>query len=281
MRCWRYWCLVIILFSGHSCQRQEEIIPLPPHGSGGNPPPPANPEEYNEEEKPEIDFDAEVFNYGTFGNLPYRFLIPRNLDSSKTYPLHVFLHGIGERGRDNEKHVEGLSPYFLSDSICGSYPAFVVLPQCPSDAYWFSEEVLAELSALIDNLSTSSLIDKRYISVGGFSMGAYGTFALLAINSERFEAAVAISGDGDETQARRMASPRWHLFAGGRDEVVPSSRTEKMERALEKAGASVQYHFYPAADHGGTLHEAFTRPGFFHWLFKKTPGPQFQDGDGG
>ncbi|HUC83385.1 MAG TPA: hypothetical protein VMR70_20910, partial [Flavisolibacter sp.] len=35
--------------------------------------------------------------------LPYRVLLPANFDSSKTYPVVFFLHGAGERGRDNEK----------------------------------------------------------------------------------------------------------------------------------------------------------------------------------
>ena len=33
--------------------------------------------------------------------LPYRILLPVNYDSSKQYPLIVFLHGAGERGNDN------------------------------------------------------------------------------------------------------------------------------------------------------------------------------------
>ena len=35
--------------------------------------------------------------------LNYRILLPENFDQSKTYPLHLFLHGIGERGSDNKK----------------------------------------------------------------------------------------------------------------------------------------------------------------------------------
>ena len=37
--------------------------------------------------------------------LNYRILLPQNFDETKKYPLHLFLHGIGERGSDNKKQL--------------------------------------------------------------------------------------------------------------------------------------------------------------------------------
>ena len=37
--------------------------------------------------------------------LPYRVLYPLNYDSTKNYPVLFFLHGAGERGKDNEKQL--------------------------------------------------------------------------------------------------------------------------------------------------------------------------------
>ena len=36
--------------------------------------------------------------------LPYRLLLPKNYDASRSYPLILFLHGSGERGNDNDFH---------------------------------------------------------------------------------------------------------------------------------------------------------------------------------
>ena len=45
-------------------------------------------------------------NYEKFvseiGELNYRILYPKGFDESKSYPLTLFLHGISERGDDNE-----------------------------------------------------------------------------------------------------------------------------------------------------------------------------------
>ena len=42
--------------------------------------------------------------------LRYRVLFPVNYDPSQEYPLVLFLHGMGERGSDNEKPGPRRSP---------------------------------------------------------------------------------------------------------------------------------------------------------------------------
>jgi predicted peptidase len=122
---------------------------------------------------------------------------------------------------------------------------------------------------LIDTTIGSYLIDKEKIYIGGFSMGAYGTFALVAQNPELFAAAVAISGDGNTRQAPVMAETKWRIFAGKKDEVVPSSKTENMAAALNDAGASVSFTLYPDTNHEGTWMRAFSESDFCYWLFSK------------
>lgn len=263
------YCLLAMLLSLTACERSEEILPAPAPRSE-NPPPPTNPKQYSEEEKPTPIVNSELYQYGTFRNMPYRFLAPRNYDAATIYPVHIFLHGIGERGTDNEKQLSAGAIYFQADSVRKKYPAFIVYPQCPTNLYWFSEEMLSTLEAFVDSLK-SLHEGKNQISIGGFSMGGYGTFAMVAAYPDLFEAAIAIAGDGDETQAERMVKTRWQLFAGAKDLIVPSARTEKMARALESAGASVYFKLYPTADHNTTLHQAFLEADFYRWIFDAGP----------
>ena len=74
-----------------------------------------------------------------------------------------------------------------------------------------------------------------------------------------------------------MAQSKWRLFAGKKDDVVPSWETEKMAKALEQAGASVSFTLYPDADHGRTWVNAFSEPDFFHWLFSEDHTPMYRD----
>lgn len=267
--------LLALFFSG--CEKPEEVVvPIPPQTENIPPAPPEVPAEVSEKPKPAANNgENEDFLEGKFKGMPYRILVPRNYDSTKHYPLHVFLHGIGERGADNERQLSVGGARFQADSIRERYRAFIVFPQCPSSQYWFSEDILRKLRSLIDTLSEMYPIEEDRISIGGFSMGAYGTFEMVARNSGFFESAIAISGDGDERDAPLMAETKWRIFAGERDDIVPSMKTQNMANALEQAGAVVSFFLYPNADHGHTWVSAFAEPDYFQWLFS----PMEEDDD--
>jgi predicted peptidase len=211
--------------------------------------------------------DSPVYEYKKNNDLPYRILFPKNYDADKNYPLLLFLHGIGERGSDNEKQLTWGASLFQIDSIRDKYPAIVVFPQCQTSHYWFDNWGTQNLKALTDRLVSDYAVDEEKIYIGGLSMGAYGTYAMVAKFPELFAAAVAISGDGDENKASSMAKIKWRIFAGKKDQVVSSAKSEKMVKALKNSGASVLFTLYPQADHVGSWVNAFAEPDFCSWLF--------------
>lgn len=247
------------------CSKQEEIVPAPPPAQEIERETP--PENTEGENKPTEEIKEDIFHYGESGNLPYRILLPRRYDSAQQYPLHLFLHGMGERGTDNEKHLSIGAKRFLADSIRTKYPAIIVYPQCPPTGFWFDENIIGRLKVLIDTLRKQYGVNENHISIGGFSMGAYGTFEMVAKYPGLFEAAVAISGAADEEDAWLMAGSRWQIFAAKKDEIVPSIRTEKIVEALQKAGAAVSFTLYPDASHENTWVHALSEPELFKWLF--------------
>jgi predicted peptidase len=83
-------------------------------------------------------FQKKEFTYSEGKVLPYRILYPENYDKSKKYPLVLFLHGAGERGKDNEKQLVHGSKMFLSPANRKDFPAIVVFPQCPEESFWSS-----------------------------------------------------------------------------------------------------------------------------------------------
>ena len=57
-------------------------------------------------------FEKQLFISGE-DTLPCRILTPLNFDVNKKYPLLIFLHGAGERGNDNEAHLNWGADIFL------------------------------------------------------------------------------------------------------------------------------------------------------------------------
>jgi predicted peptidase len=211
--------------------------------------------------------DSAFYQYGNIESMPYRFMVPRKYDSATSYPLVVFLHGIDERGTDNEKQLKWGASLFQSDSASKGHPAFVVFPQCPQGNYWFDTVPSQTLKHLIDNMIAKYNVDRNRIYIVGISMGAYGTYAAVAANPGLFSAAIAISGDGDHSKAKEMAMTNWRIFAGKKDEIVPSEKSEKIAKALKDSGASVTLKVYPDADHVGSWVKAFAENDFLPWLF--------------
>jgi predicted peptidase len=68
--------------------------------------------------------------------MPYRILLPVDYSPKKRYPIVFFLHGSGERGRDNAAQLVHGSRLFLADSNRTKFRAIVVFPQCPPESYW-------------------------------------------------------------------------------------------------------------------------------------------------
>lgn len=219
--------------------------------------------------------------------LPYRILLPEEYDSSRSYPLVIFLHGRGESGRDNEKQLANGSALFLRDSIRKKYPAIVVFPQCAANSYWSNVQTIADakgkrdfyfvpdgeaslsmklLISLTSNLQVRYKIRKEQVYVMGLSMGGMGTFEIVRRKPGFFAAAIAICGGADPATATAMKKTKWWIFHGGKDDVVLPIYSDRMQAALKKAGAAVRYTVFPEANHN-SWDPAFREPDLLKWLF--------------
>ena len=56
----------------------------------------------------------------------YQLFVPGNYDPGRTWPLLVFLNGVGENGTDGEKQLRAGLPA----RIPGDFPALGLFPQC-------------------------------------------------------------------------------------------------------------------------------------------------------
>lgn len=224
-------------------------------------------------------------------NLPFRLLRPINFDSSKKYPLLIFLHGAYEKGFDNEAQLNIGGRFFLRDSVRNRYSAYILFPQCPQADLWAYFEVRTDSSSgkvrinfpfhnkptevsfvlkkLIDSLMLSDKIDPSKIYIGGLSQGGMGVLDLIARYPQTFAAAFAICGAGNVSTCKHFAGKvsLW-LFHGKEDDVVPVYFSQNYYKKLSKAGADVKYSEYPGVKHASWIN-AFNEPELLNWIFSK------------
>jgi predicted peptidase len=183
---------------------------------------------------------------------------PDFYDSTKAYPLVLCLHGAGERGTDNQIQIDvhRLATSWADSVNQKKYPCFVVAPQCPLDNRWVdadwspgfhriaqvpvSNEALTVMD-LIDSLIEEFSVDTNRLYITGLSMGAQGTWDILARYPNKFAAAIPMSGGGDSTRALQMKHiPMW-VFHGEKDTTVPVSASRQMVLAMENQGLTAYY----------------------------------------
>jgi len=220
--------------------------------------------------------------------LPYRILYPKGYDGTTKYPLVFFLHGSGERGTDNEKHLIHGAQLFL-DSI-DKYPSIVIFPQCNHSDYWANIEptqlslpddtlILFQkieqpgpsataLNLLVDSFLNEPTTDLARIYIAGLSMGGMGTAQILATRPNTFAAATVICGAAPLDYVQQLRQTPTQLFQGMQDNVVFPINSQLYYDAINDGSTKHRLILYPNADHQ-SWNNAFAETDFLRWMFDK------------
>ena len=230
------------------------------------------------------EFSKEMF-VSDKDSLPYRLLLPKNFDNDKKYPLIIFLHGVGERGSDNELQLIHGKDLFINVNKDNNFPSIVVFPQCSKNSYWakvsrvnnsFSffadpreNKSLKLVEGMIYELKSNFKINSNKIYVGGLSMGGMGTFELVYRNPNMFAAAFAICGGANPKIAEKISKTNWRIYHGDKDVVVPVELSVNMYKAIKSYSENVNLKIYPDVNHN-SWDNVFEEPDLFQWLFSKS-----------
>ena len=233
--------------------------------------------------------------------LPYWLYLPEDYSakiSSTRWPVLIFLHGMGERGRDLERVLVHGPPKLISRGK--HFPFIMIAPQCPDDgrfgngkskSFWWSPEGPVDKVKNIMEFEKKRLrrVDSDRIYVTGLSMGGFGTYHLAGRHPGYFAAAAPICGHGNRFPDKKALQrafadlPAW-AFHGDRDRVVRLSEQKQTIDLLKAGGATIKLTVY-----SGVGHDSWTRtyqnPEFYDWLLaqkrKKTQGgKQAETGQG-
>jgi predicted peptidase len=245
-------------------------------------------------------FVAHEFDDDGF-KLPYRLMSPKEVDPVEKRPLVLFLHGMGERGDENQMQLVNGGATFASPDFRQRYRSFVVAPQCPAGTIegfptpdpdddpaieakraWTDPlspkqqrvlnlesnptPQLAAAKRLVEHLIETLPVDADRVYVVGLSMGGYATWELATRDPDFWAAAAPICGGGDSNHAARFSQlPLW-AFHGGEDGVVPVQRTQEMIHGLRAAGGKPIYTEFPGVGHDSWT-PTFQNRLVWDWLF--------------
>lgn len=220
----------------------------------------------------------------------YVVYVPPDYDPARRWPLIVFLHGAGDRGRDGKAPTKnGIGPAIRRHPE--RFPALVLFPQCPKDVFWN-----AVLDALEEELALTRreyCVEDQRIYLTGISMGGFGTWLWGAMEAGTFAALVPVCGGGSDIPARaklgmRGPSPfgsfaerveRWvdmpiWAFHGADDKVVPPAQSSRTVALIKKAGGTrVKYTEFPDTGHG-CWDKVYGDPEVIAWLLSQRKGAQ-------
>ncbi len=233
-------------------------------------------------------FSKQVLVQGT-DTLLYRVMFPMGFDSTARYPVLFFLHGSGERGKDNERQLVHGASFFAADSNREKFRAIIMFPQCPENDYWARvnktekpgggflfdfypdstpTRALQTVMSLVEYFKNQSFTDSLHFYIGGLSMGGIGTFELVHRMPQVFAAAFPICGGNNASiVSAEFQNTKWWAFHGDADNIVLPEYSYRIVKALRDSGTEVKYTIYPGLGHNA-WDFVFKENGLLMWLLK-------------
>jgi len=180
-------------------------------------------------------------------------------EQRERWPLVVFLHGSGERGRDLEIVLRNGPPMLAAKGL--AYPFVLVSPQLDEDRRWEPEE----LHALRQALQTHFYVDPDRCLATGLSLGGHGVWDWACAYPNDLAAIAPVCGHGDPARVAAMRGVPVRAYHGDADTVVSIELQRACVDALRAAGGSASFTVYPGVGHGSWV-PAYEDAGLVPWL---------------
>lgn len=194
-------------------------------------------------------------------SLNYILELPK--DTSKPFPLILFLHGAGERGTDLEK-VKAHSPFTYKNLM--KEDVAILAPQCPENQYWDTAAVYELLQYILKNYN----VDKSRVYLTGLSMGGWGSWKLADEHPELFAAVAPVCAPMHRPTLDRVClqlkdKPVW-IFHGALDDIVPLENSTTLYKKLKSCDVNVHYTIF-ANDNHNSWDSTYSDPKLYEWMF--------------
>ena len=202
---------------------------------------------------------AELLRYK---EIDYTIRQPENFDQNKQYPLVIYLHGAGGRGRDVNV-ILNHDFYEKTEVFCKD--AITAIPQCYANTWFDMFEQLKEfICAQID----LPYVEKARVYRIGASMGGYGTWQMGMSIPEKIAAIVPICGGGMYWNAERLKHTGVWAFHGDIDATVSCEESKKMVAKINGKGGNARLTIYESTGHNA-WDPTFKSEEMWTWLFSQ------------
>jgi len=176
-------------------------------------------------------------------NLKYNLFIPKNYDSSKSYPMVLFIHDAGVTSTETKATlIQGLGAViWATPAEQEKRECFVLAPQYASATVNDSSETTEDLDItvnVIEFIESQYNIDKNRLYTTGQSMGCMSSIALNIKYPDLFAASLLVAGQWDPTMVAPLAKDKlWIVVSEGDVKAFPGMNA--ITATLEEAGAKI------------------------------------------
>nr|WP_295865951.1 fibronectin type III domain-containing protein [uncultured Chitinophaga sp.] len=227
-----------------------------------------------------VSFTTTSYKAYIYNGMQFRLKWPKNYDSTKTYPIIIFFHGLGEKGTiyDNEYSLYHGGELFMNAVDNGTTNAFLLYPQNLSG--YFGPSYYDYIVDLLNKYFIPQLhVDPYRIFVHGLSGGGTATWDFIQRNPKLVAGSTPISAatsDLANTINSWKYTPIW-WFQGGVDPNPPPQVAQGVYNQAIAAGANIKLKIFEGQSHG-VWYPAWQSPGYFDFinaLYKSNPWPLF------
>lgn len=192
-------------------------------------------------------------------------------------PLLVYLHGAGERGTNFDHVYRHAIPKLIHEGK--DIPAVILIPQCPAEYVW--DNIVCDVKALIDTVTTEFSIKKDRICITGSSMGGYGTWSMGLTYSNFFSGIAPIAGGGMVWRAgTNLKTTPIYAVHGAKDDLVLPIHSKLMCDKVITEGGNAKLVILNDYGHNDAINYAYAHTDVIDWLLKQrrtdfSPVPEF------
>lgn len=174
--------------------------------------------------------------------IPYNLYIPANYDSSKSYPMVLFIADSSVVGQDTTAPLtQGYGGLiWATEEEQAKHECFVLVPEYPEviiddHGSYTTKDYVEMTTRLLNSVTSSYNIDKNRLYGTGQSMGCMTIMYLSAEHPDLFAAELFVSGQWDISTLGNLAKQKYFYIAAAGDDKASAGQVD-IENMLKRAG---------------------------------------------